>query len=127
MERYRFGPGSKFLIDTNIMKKILTALYWVLVLNACDSNPPPDYEYRTITGESSYTNWYPGRIKAMAKVDFELSAYAKNACRRAIRTGWSISKIEYEGEMNCEQSSKGHHCRKKDVVLVCRRVSEFFP
>jgi len=110
-----------------MMKKTLTAFCYLLVLNACDSNPPPDYEYRTITGESSYTNWYPDKTKAMEKVHSELSAYAKNACRRAIRTGWSISKIEYAGEMNCEQSVKGHHCRKKDVVLVCRRISEFFP
>ena len=109
------------------MKKLATALCYLMVVNGCDTNAPPDYEYRTITIESSYTNWHVDKSKAEEKAHAELSGYAKGVCRRAIRPDWSLSDIEYEGELNCELSSDGHHCRKKGVVLVCRRVSEFFP
>ncbi len=63
----------------------------------------------------------------MAQADNELENYAKGACRRTIRSGWSLADIEDPGRPECETTAQGYHCRKKDVVLICRRVSEFFP
>ena len=94
---------------------------------ACDTNSEPDYEYRKIKIESLFSEWQPNKFDAMVQAKAELSEFAKGACRRKIRSGWSLSNIENVGLPDCEVTAKGHHCRKKEVILNCRRVSEFFP
>lgn len=94
---------------------------------ACDSDSEPDYEYRKIKIESLFSEWKQNQDDARAQADSELGGYAKGACRKNIRSGWSLADIEDLGQYECETTAQGHHCRRKDVVLICRRVSEFFP
>jgi len=63
----------------------------------------------------------------MEQAKAELNKFSKGACRRTIRSGWSLANIENAGRPDCEATAQGHHCRKKEVILNCRRVSEFFP
>jgi hypothetical protein len=107
------------------MQRIAVLLLFGLV--SCDFGGAPDYEYRTITRNSPYSDWTKDRYQAMGAARAEFQTFMKDECRRAISNGWSLSRVKREGEMNCEQTKEGHHCRKKNVELECRQVSEFFP
>ena len=109
------------------MKTLIGALLLSIVLVACDFNGSPDYERQTIVANSPYSNWKSNPSQAMALARTEFAAFTKSECRRAISNGWSLDAVKSEGVMNCEQTPEGHHCRKKNVELECRRVNEFFP
>ncbi|MCI0653426.1 MAG: hypothetical protein L0Y38_05405 [Methylococcaceae bacterium] len=109
------------------MKRISVIFLGLLGLASCDFGGSPDYEYQTIVGNSPYSDWKNSRNQAMAAAQAEFGAFAKSECRRAISNGWSLSRVREEGEMNCEQTKEGIHCRKKKVELECRQVGEFFP
>ncbi|MGH8474441.1 MAG: hypothetical protein ACRERS_10405 [Methylococcales bacterium] len=109
------------------MKKNVVSLLLLVSLMSCDFRDSPDYEYKTIVGDSPYSNWNENRDHAMRSAQVEFGAFAKSECRRLISNGWSLHRVRDEGVMNCEQTSEGHHCRKKNVELECRQVSEFFP
>jgi hypothetical protein len=87
----------------------------------------PDYQYQTIVVDSTYSDWSDERTLAVEKAESEFAAFAKHECRRAISNGWSLHRVINEGTMNCERTSEGHHCRKKNAEIECRQVSEFFP
>lgn len=86
-----------------------------------------DYDYKIVKDDSIYSNFADDPQKAMAMAEQKMIPYAKSACRRLISNGWSLSKIKDHGEMNCEETVEGHRCRKKNIVLECRQVAEFFP
>jgi hypothetical protein len=96
-------------------------------LMSCDFGRAPDYQYRTITGDTAYSDWKQSRGEAMELVQAEFDAFVKNECRRAIANGWALHQVTNEGAMNCEQTPEGYHCRKKNVEVECRQISEFFP
>lgn len=96
-------------------------------LASCDSGDPTDYEYRTIVVNSPYSGWKSSREPAVAAAQAEFSAFARSECRHTITNGWSLFGVKQDGEINCEQTREGHHCRKKNVELECRQISEFFP
>ena len=107
------------------MKPYLIGLMLSLNLSACEDTP--DYDYKTIIGNSAYGDWKSSREQALTSVPAEYQAYLKNECRRAISNGWSLSQVKNQGTLNCEETTEGFHCRKKDVELECRQISEFFP
>ncbi|MGR9105776.1 MAG: hypothetical protein ACU843_02495 [Gammaproteobacteria bacterium] len=109
------------------MRYVVVILILLTGLVACDFGGAPDYEYRSITADSPYSDWKKDQGRAMESARRELEAFTKSECRRAISNGWSLSRVKNEGEMNCETTPEGHHCRKKHVELECRQVSEFFP
>lgn len=109
------------------MKKSCLAFVLLLGLLACDLGGTPDYDHRVITGNSVYSDWKATRSEAQQAAHAELERYAKNECRRVISNGWSLEKIRSHGEMNCEQTDNGNHCRKKNVELECIQIAEFFP
>ena len=109
------------------MKKLIGALLFSIGLASCDFSESPDYEHQTIVGTSPYSNWKANPEQAMELAEAELEAFAKSECRRAISNGWSLGEVISEGVMNCEKTPEGHHCRKKNVELECRRINEFFP
>ncbi len=109
------------------MKRFGITLLLSASLVSCDFGGSPDYQYRTITGDSPYSDWKQSRSLAMELVQTEFEAFVKDECRRAIGNGWARHQVKNEGVMNCEQTTEGHHCRKKNVELECRQVSEFFP
>lgn len=107
------------------MSRFVFGLFILLNLAACEETP--DYDYKTITGDSTYGDWKKNRQQAMASVQAEYETFVKSECRRAISNGWSLHQVKNPGVLNCEQTPDGHHCRKKDVELECRQISEFFP
>lgn len=109
------------------MKKVVFVWVTLVSLVSCDVSDRPDYQYKTIVGDSSYSDWKDGRAEAIEAAHAEFEGYTKSICRRAISNGWSLFKLKNEGVMNCERTPEGHHCRKKNVELECRQVSEFFP
>ena len=109
------------------MKNPVSIFCFFLVLSACDRDAPPDYTYKIIKGNSIYTDWTKDKNQAMEIANTHLATYAAGECRRALANGWSLSQIRSEGEMNCEATAEGHHCRRKNVELECRQVAEFFP
>ena len=110
-----------------VMNKSCLAFVSLLGLSACDLGGTPDYDRRVITGNSVYSDWKVTRSEAQQAAHTDLERYAKNECRRAISNGWSLEKIRNHGEMNCEQTDNGNHCRKKNVELECMQIAEFFP
>jgi hypothetical protein len=99
--------------------------FCLLSLIACSDET--DYDYKLVKDDSIYSNLADNRQKAMAMAEKKLIPYAKSACRRLISNGWFLSEIKDSGEMNCAETAEGHICRKKNLVLECRRVAEFFP
>ncbi len=101
-----------------------------LLVAACsreDGPTEPKYNYKIVKVDSIYTNWKKDQKTAMEKAESELAQFAKSSCRRQISAGWSIVQIKNKGEMDCSESTEGHHCRKKNVELECREVIEGFP
>lgn len=109
------------------MNKVVIVCLALFVIVSCDFNDPPDYEYKTIVGDSIYSDWKKERKEAIEAAYHEFERSKKNTCRQRISNGWALFKIKNEGVVNCEQTSEGHHCRLKNVEFECRRVSEFFP
>jgi hypothetical protein len=105
------------------------AFFTLLLLGpvSCDFSGAPDYDYKTIVGDSPYSDWRKDVRHAMKQARAEFGAFAKSECRRAISNGWSLHQVRSEGVMNCEQTREGHHCRKKNVELECQQIADFFP
>ena len=99
--------------------------FFLLSLAACSDKM--DYDYETIKDDSIYSTTEDDRKKAMVIAEKKLTRYAKSACREHLSSGWYLSKIKNRGEMDCMETEKGHICRKKNIVLECRKVAEFFP
>ncbi len=109
------------------MKKLLIVVS-CLVISACGKEGgPPEYNYKTIQLTSIYTGFQKDTEAAMQKAESELEQFAKEACRETIANGWSLAEIKNKGEMNCEETPGGHHCRKKNIELECRQVIVAFP
>ncbi len=114
------------------MKKLIFSiccLSLLFVLAACGKEEAraPQYQSKVIKLNSIYTNWKKDKESAMKKADSELARFTKSACRDRISAGWSLAAVVSEGEMNCEETQEGHHCRKKNVELKCEEIIEFFP
>lgn len=109
------------------MKKLLIGIS-CLAISACGKESgPPQYNYKTIQVTSIYTDFQKDKETAMKKAESELQIFAKEACRQNIAKGWSLVEIKNPGEMNCEETPEGHHCRKKNIELECRQVIVGFP
>lgn len=104
------------------MKKVFFAIVCLLVTACGKESAPAQYKYKTIEVTSIYTNWKKDKNAAMKKAESEFDRFTKSACRETIAKGWSLVEVKNPGEMNCEELSEGHHCRKKNVKLECREV-----
>jgi hypothetical protein len=107
--------------------RIVLKFLLLVGLMSCELGGSPDYDYKTIIGDSPYGAWKQDRAQAMESARSGFESFAKSECRRAIANGWSLFEVKNEGVMNCERTPEGHHCRKKGVELECREISEFFP
>ncbi|MGH8475202.1 MAG: hypothetical protein ACRER2_05430 [Methylococcales bacterium] len=106
-----------------MQKKILlcTALIW---LTACNSPTAPEkYLYQNKKVDFPYTDFENDRATAEQTARKEVDAYAKADCRE-ISYGWALDKIDNPGQLSCEESPEGHHCRLKQVAFVCRQRDE---
>lgn len=115
------------------MKKLSIGIGFLLVA-ACGSGggggggaASTEYNYQTIQVTSIYTNWKKDQESAMQKADAEFGPFSKSACRDTIAKGWSLVEVVNPGEMNCEETPEGHHCRKKNAELKCQQVVSAFP
>ncbi|MGR9107358.1 MAG: hypothetical protein ACU843_10565 [Gammaproteobacteria bacterium] len=110
------------------MKKFLIGLFCLFLATACNKQSgPPQYNYKKITVTSIYTDFKKDKETAMQKAEAELEAFTKSACRDTIAKHWSLVEVKNKGEMNCEETPEGHHCRKKNIELECRQVIVGFP
>ena len=111
------------------MKKLLW-LALCLAAASCGKESGPaqtQYNYKTITVTSVYANWKKDQDAAAQRAEKELGPFTSSACRDTIAKGWSLSEVINKGELNCEETPEGHHCRKKNVVLKCQQVIAEFP
>ena len=99
--------------------------FLLLSLAACSDEM--DYDYKMIKDDSIYSTTEHDRQTALIVAEKKLTTYARSACREHISSGWYLSEIKDRGEMNCMETKKGHICRKKNIVLECRKVADFFP
>ncbi|MGH8550774.1 MAG: hypothetical protein ACRERU_19680, partial [Methylococcales bacterium] len=67
------------------MKRVAIALLFSLV--SCDFGDSPGYEYKTVAGNSPYSDWKDDRYQAMEAAQAEFRAFAKSECRRVISNG----------------------------------------
>ncbi len=109
------------------MKKLLIGVSCLLITACGKESGPPQYNHKTIQWTSIYTNFKKDQETAMQRAETELDRFAKEACRETIYKGWSLVAIKNRGEMNCEETKEGHHCRKKNVELECQQVVTGFP
>ena len=99
-----------------------------LFISACGNETAvTQYNHKTIKLSSTYSDWKKDKDTAIKIADSELVRFTKSACRNQIGRGWSLAEVKNQGEMNCDETSEGFHCRKKNVELVCRQVIEGFP
>lgn len=105
------------------MKKIVFVYCFLLVLSACiQPDSPPKYRYQTIKPDIiPYTSWLKSKEAAMKKATTEMDYYAKDGCK-SVGQGWRITEIKNTGEMECEETSEGHHCRRINVEVECRQI-----
>ncbi|MGH8474976.1 MAG: hypothetical protein ACRER2_04270 [Methylococcales bacterium] len=110
------------------MKRISFVVF-CLILSSCgkEQSGPAQYKYQTIQVTSIYTNFKKYQKTAEQKAEQELVQFNKSACRDTIHKGWSLAEVINPGEMNCEQTPEGFHCRKKNVELKCQQVVSEFP
>lgn len=106
------------------MRRLIVLCYCLLVLSAC--NQPydaPQYDVKTIKPKLiPYTAWKKDKDAAIKLATLEIDRNAKNSCR-SIDTGWSLKEVKSSGEMDCEETSVGHRCRRKNIELVCRQIN----
>lgn len=96
-----------------------------LLVTACGKEKGPAetrYNEKTIKVTSIYTNWKKDEKSAMEKAEKELDHFTHSACRETIAKGWSLVEVISTGDMNCEETPEGHHCRKKNIELKCHEV-----
>ena len=106
------------------MKILIFSFCCLLVLFGC--KPPdaePKYYFKTIKTDLPYTEFKKTMASAQKRVKYETDFYTKDACRR-IAYGWSLKKVKGPGQMDCEETPEGFHCRFKDVELECRQLTE---
>jgi len=113
-----------FLIVENKMKKLLLSCCCLLALIGCKPpNAEPKYLFKTIKADLPYTDWKKNMASAQKRVKYETDFYSKDACRR-IAYGWTLYKTKASGQMSCEETAEGFHCRIKDIELECRQLTE---
>ncbi|MGH8556554.1 MAG: hypothetical protein ACRESZ_03645 [Methylococcales bacterium] len=109
------------------MKKLSFVVFCLIAASCGKENAPAQYNYKTIQVTSIYTNWKKDKETAMQKAEAEFGPFSKAACRNTIATGWSLTEVTDKGEMNCEETPEGHHCRIKNAELKCQQVIAEFP
>lgn len=107
------------------MKKSIFVSGCLLVLSAC--NQPydePRYDYKTIKPNLiPYSDWRKDKNAAIDLADSKLDYNAKSSCRSMSQT-WNLKEIKNRGEMDCEESTEGYQCRRKNIEVVCRKLNE---
>lgn len=109
------------------MKKLIIGIFCVIAASCGKEGAQTQYNYKTIQVTSIYTNWKKDKETAMQKAEAELVPFTKSACRDNITPGWSLTEVKNKGEMNCEETPEGHHCRIKNMELKCEQVIAEFP
>lgn len=106
------------------MKKVMIACMCLLLISACKSPySDPAYKHETKKVNTPYTDWKKDQASAEKRAKKELEFYAKDECRR-MAYGWYLKEVLDPGEMNCEQTDEGYHCRHKDMTLKCEQLDE---
>ncbi|MGR9107198.1 MAG: hypothetical protein ACU843_09740 [Gammaproteobacteria bacterium] len=106
------------------MKKVLLTSLCVVMIAACKSPyAPPAYKHQTKKMDTPYTDWMSDQASAEKKAKKELDFYTKDECRR-MSYGWHMKKIESPGELICEESEQGFHCRHTNVSVQCEQLDE---
>lgn len=96
----------------------------LLVLSACKSPyTDPTYKYETKRVNTPYTDWLEDKATAEKKAKKELDFYAKDECRR-MSYGWHLKKIDEPGQLQCEESDQGVHCKHTQTTLTCEQLDE---
>jgi hypothetical protein len=103
------------------MNKMIVLCVPLLFAVGCKSPDAPEkYRYQNKQMDLPYTDFKDDRAAAEKKAEQELQFYGRDACHE-MGYGWVLDKIENPGTMSCEETPEGHHCRKKQVALVCRQ------
>jgi hypothetical protein len=106
------------------MNKALLIGLSLILITACKSPyTDPAYKYDTKKITTPYTDWKEDRQAAEQTARKELNFYAQDECRR-MSYGWHMKKLEDNGQLNCEESAEGFHCRHSDVTLLCEQLDE---
>ncbi|MCI0654713.1 MAG: hypothetical protein L0Y39_09585 [Methylococcaceae bacterium] len=109
------------------MKKLSFVVFCLIAASCGKESGPTQYNYKTIQVTSIYTDWKKDNQTAMQMAEAEFGPFSKSACRETIHPGWSLTEVTNKGELNCEQTPEGHHCRFKNVELKCQQVVAEFP
>ena len=105
------------------MKKFIVSCCCLLVLSACNQpNDAPKYATETVELKNIlYTDWRKTKDAAIKQATNEMKQDAKAQCRR-IDASWYLKEISKPGEMECEETSDGHRCKRVNVEMVCNAL-----
>ncbi len=106
------------------MNKKFIILVCIFLIAACKSPySDPHYKHQTKKFSTPFADTKKTLELAQKSAKKDLRSFSIEECRR-LAYGWYLKEITVPGELICEETDGGHHCRYTSMELKCEQLDE---